>query len=99
MDQPLGMAVGNSLEVIEAIETLRGDGPDALTELSLVFGERMLVLGKVAEDPDAGARAARGRPLLRPGARRRSREWVEAQGGDPRVAEDTSLLPLSPAVS
>jgi len=94
MDQPLGMAVGNSLEVIEAIETLRGEGPEALTELSMVFGERMLVLGKRASTSEEAREMledaiASGRALAK------FQEWIAAQGGDSRVAEDTSLLPLA----
>lgn len=95
MDQPLGMAVGNALEVIEAVETLRGEGPAELTELCLVFGAKMLVLGRVAPDE----REARGmlREALDTGAAlTKFAEWVSAQGGDPRVAHDTSLLPRSP---
>jgi pyrimidine-nucleoside phosphorylase len=95
MDQPLGMAVGNSLEVIEAIDTLSGRGPEALTELCLVLGSRMLVLGKVAED-DAGGRAMLEDALQSGRALERFSQWIEAQGGDPRVAYDTSLLPVSP---
>lgn len=92
MESPLGMAVGNALEVAEAIATLSGSGPERLTELCLALGSRMLVMGKAAE----GERAARrlltdaissGRAL------ERFARWVEAQGGDPRVAENPALLP------
>jgi pyrimidine-nucleoside phosphorylase len=92
MDQPLGYAVGNALEVREAIETLKGHGPADLTELCLVLGAKMLVLGEVAEDE----RAARDM-LLDSVATGRAldtfRAWVAAQGGDPTVADDPSRLP------
>ena len=95
MDQPLGMAVGNSLEVIEAIETLSSHGPAALTELCMVLGARMLVLGKVAVD-DAAARGLLEDALSSGRALERFETWVEAQGGDPAVARDTRRLPISP---
>lgn len=94
MDQPLGMAVGNSLEVIEAIETLRGEGPAELTDLCLVFAAKMLVLGGVADDEEHG-RAVAERALADGSALRKFEQWVAAQGGDPRITTDTALLPLS----
>ena len=95
MSQPLGMAVGNSLEVIEAIDTLCGRGPAQLTELCLVFGSKMLVLGEVAAD-EAAARVLLQDAISSGRALERFRMWVEAQGGDPRVADDISLLSLAP---
>jgi pyrimidine-nucleoside phosphorylase len=95
MDQPLGMAVGNANEVVEAIETLRGEGPEALWDVCLTLGAQMLVLGDVATD-DAEARAALEDALTSGRALERFEAWVEAQGGDPRVASDTSLLQASP---
>ncbi|MCK8114109.1 thymidine phosphorylase [Anaerosoma tenue] len=94
MDQPLGRAVGNALEVREAIATLKGEGPADLTELCLVLGSRMLVLGGVAADERAG------RDLLLDSIATGSaldtfRAWVHAQGGDERVADDPSLLPAA----
>ena len=97
MDQPLGMAVGNALEVAEAIETLSGEGPQALTELCMEFGARMLVLGQRAADGHE-ARELLGEAISSGRALQRFREWVAAQGGDPRVADDLSLLPCSSAV-
>ncbi len=94
MDQPLGMAVGNALEVREAIETLRGEGPAALRELCLEFGSRMLVLAGRAADEHA-ARALLVEAIDSGTALAKFREWIEAQGGDPRIADDTSLLPSS----
>ena len=94
MDQPLGMAVGNALEVEEAVQTLSGTGPAALTELCLVFGAKMLVLGGKAADESA-ARVLLTEALASGAALDRFRRWVAAQGGDPRVADDTSLLPRS----
>lgn len=94
MDQPLGMAVGNSLEVAEAIDALRGEGPPALTELCLVLGAKMLVLAGRAGD-EAEARALLDAAIADGSALQRFREWVAAQGGDPRIAEDPSLLPRS----
>lgn len=93
MDQPLGRAVGNSLEVREAVLTLRGEGPADLTELCLVLGAKMLVLGGIAEDERVGRdllldSIASGQALTT------FRAWVNAQGGDERVADDLSLLPI-----
>ncbi len=95
MDQPLGMAVGNALEVEEAILTLRGEGPAELTEVCLAFGARMLVLGERATDED-DARAQLLDALSSGRALDRFRDWVSAQGGDARCADDLSVLPRSP---
>lgn len=92
MEQPLGMAVGNTLEVIEAIETLRGEGPEALTELCMVLGAKMLLLGKVTES-EPEARELLARAIESGAALDTFAKWVEAQGGDARIAHDTSLLP------
>jgi len=97
MDQPLGMAVGNALEVREAIETLRGQGPEQLTDLCLALGARMLVMGRVAGTVDEGL--DRCRAAIDDGsALQRFRMWIAAQGGDPRVADDLELLALSPCL-
>jgi pyrimidine-nucleoside phosphorylase len=92
MDQPLGMAVGNALEVREAIETLKGTGPAELTELCLAIGAKMLVLGKRAAS-EAQGRAALLEAIESGTALERFRSWVAAQGGDPRIADELSLLP------
>jgi len=92
MDQPLGMAVGNALEVAEAIQTLRGNGPAALTELCLTFGEKMLVLGDKADD-GVHARQLLTAAIESGAAIAKLAEWIAAQGGDARVARDLSLLP------
>jgi len=92
MDQPLGMAVGNALEVIEAIETLRSEGPVELSELCLALAGKMLVLGGVATNEGDGRLQAE-QALSSGAAIRVFERWVEAQGGDPRVATDVSLLP------
>lgn len=92
MNQPLGMAVGNSLEVVEAIETLRGEGPEALTELCLALAAKMLVLAQVASD-EAEGRMVASAALKDGSALETFRRWVAAQGGDARIADDTGLLP------
>ncbi len=94
MNQPLGMAVGNALEVREAIETLRGKGPEELTELCMALGAKMLVLGKVAADEPEG-RLRCEEAIADGSALAAFRRWVAAQGGDSRVADDVALLPLS----
>ncbi len=95
MDQPLGMAVGNALEVAEAIHTLRGQGSTALTELCLVFAAKMLLAaGLVADEASGRARALQS--LEDGSALAKFAQWVEVQGGDPRVAEDPTLLPQAP---
>jgi len=91
MDAPLGSAVGNAVEVREAIDVLRGGGPDDVRELTLLLGVEMLRLGGVAD-----ARVARARleaSLADGSALRRFAQLIEAQGGDPRVADDPSRLP------
>lgn len=92
MDQPLGRAVGNALEVCEAIRTLRGEGPKDLEALCLELGARMLRLAGAVRD-DAEGRRALEQSLREGRAFDAFVRWIEAQGGDPRVAEDTSLLP------
>jgi pyrimidine-nucleoside phosphorylase len=92
MNQPLGLKVGNSLEVQEAIETLKGQGPNDFTHLCEKLAARMLILALgPAAVHDARSRIA---SLLRSGkALQKFGEMIEAQGGDPRVTDDLSLLP------
>lgn len=92
MDQPLGRAVGNALEVEEAIATLRGEGPEDFTELCMTLGSYMLVAGGVAVD-ERQAREMLGRKIEDGSALKKLAEFVEAQGGDPQAVYDTSLLP------
>jgi pyrimidine-nucleoside phosphorylase len=92
MSQPLGMAIGNALEVTEAIRTLKGEGPLALTELCMALGARMLVLGGAAHDERAAVALLR-EAIAEGRAIAKFREWVAAQGGNPNVADDASLLP------
>ncbi len=92
MDQPLGNAVGNSLEVIEAIETLRGNGPDDITELSLTLAGYMVFCGGKADTPEEG-RALVEKALTSGAALEKMKEFVAGQGGDPGVLEDYSLFP------
>lgn len=91
MNQPLGQAVGNSLEVIEAIETLKGQGPADITELSLRLAGTMIYVGGKAssvEEGDAMAKDAleSGRGLDK------LRQFIAAQGGNPQVVDDYSLF-------
>ncbi len=92
MNQPLGRAIGNALEVKEAILTLQGQGPERLTEVCLQLSTEMLLLaGAAATASEARVKLERN---LRSGlALEKFKEWLAAQGGDPRVAEDVSLLP------
>ena len=92
MDQPLGCAVGNALEVAEAIATLRNEGPEDLMQECLALGSRMLVVAEVARDLDDG-RARLVRAVESGAACAKMREWLQAQGGDPRVVDDPTLLP------
>jgi len=95
MDAPLGLAVGNTLEVIESIETLKGNGPADLESLSVEFAARMLVLSKIERDVDAAT--ATVRKALESGAGlNKLRQIIDNQGGDPRVIDDYSRLPAAP---
>lgn len=94
MDQPLGSAVGNSLEVIEAIETLRGEGPSDFKEVVFALGAQMLVFaGKAAET--AEAKSLMESAIADGSALSKFAEFVRAQGGDAAAVYDTSLLPVA----
>jgi thymidine phosphorylase len=97
MEQPLGNAVGNALEVAEAIATLRGQGPTDLTELALVAATEMLVLGRRARDAKAARRRAEA-ALADGSGLARFRALVDAQGGDARMVDDPARLPHAPRV-
>ena len=97
MSQPLGRAVGNTLEVIEAVETLRGNGPPDFHEHCLVIAAEMLVLGALAATPEV-ARMILERELTEGRALHKMRDWVQAQGGDVRVLDDYSRMPQAPIV-
>jgi pyrimidine-nucleoside phosphorylase len=91
MEQPLGLAVGNALEVVESVETLRGNGPKDLEELSVELAAWMLHLA-TGESLDAAR--GRVREALRSGAGlAKLREVIALQGGEPAVCDDTSRLP------
>jgi pyrimidine-nucleoside phosphorylase len=92
MDAPLGRAVGNALEVVECVETLKGRGPKDLEELSLLLAARMVLLaGLAGSAAEAGARV---REALASGAGvEKWREIVAHQGGDPKTVDDYSRMP------
>ncbi len=89
MGQPLGRAVGNALEVREAIETLAGAGPPELEMLSLRLGREMV---RMAGHPEQDL----ARHLHDGSALRKFAQLIEAQGGDPRVTEAPDLMPVAP---
>jgi pyrimidine-nucleoside phosphorylase len=95
MNQPLGLAVGNALEVAEAIQTLRGTGPADLRELCLALGAQMVVLAGLARSA-ANARGMLEKLLDTGAARAKFAEMVAAQGGNRRVVDDPTLLPSAP---
>jgi pyrimidine-nucleoside phosphorylase len=95
MNQPLGELVGNAVEVREAVEALRGERPGRFLDLCLTLSGHLAALAGAAADPEEGRRAAER--ALRSGAGlERFRDFVAAQGGDPRVADDLSILPQAP---
>lgn len=97
MDEPLGTMAGNALEVKQAIEVLRGEGPEDLRGVTLALGAELLVLAGEASDPDAAQ--ARLVKLIASGAAwRKFRELVVAQGGDVRTIEDPERLPKADQV-
>jgi pyrimidine-nucleoside phosphorylase len=97
MDAPLGRAIGNSVEIIECLEALKGKGPIDLADVIVRFAARMVVMAGVESDHRAAMRRVEealhsGRALETFG------RMVEAQGGNPRIVDDYSLLPLAPDV-
>ena len=97
MNQPLGCAVGNALELREAIDTLQGKGPADFREHCLVVASHMLLLGKKAVDLEAAYRMAR--QALDSGlAWDKFRSLVAAQGGDVNVIDHPDLLPRAPII-
>ncbi|KSU86995.1 MULTISPECIES: pyrimidine-nucleoside phosphorylase [Priestia] len=92
MSQPLGFAVGNALEVKEAIDTLKGEGPEDLTELCLTLGSHMVMLAKKASSLEE-ARALLIEVIDNGQALATFKTFLEAQGGDASVVDDPSQLP------
>jgi thymidine phosphorylase len=95
MDHPLGRAVGNSLEVIEALETLKGKGPTDLETLAVDLAAHMIRLGGAAGSDAAATELVRA-ALTSGRALEKFRQLIERQGGDPRVVDDYSRLPSAP---
>ncbi|MFK7808433.1 MAG: pyrimidine-nucleoside phosphorylase [Saprospiraceae bacterium] len=94
MEQPLGFAVGNALEVKEAIETLQGNGPEDLTSLCLELGSQMLILAKAAKNQKEGVAILR--KLIKNGkAFRKFKTFVKSQSGDTTVIDNMKKLPKS----
>lgn len=97
MDQPLGMYIGNALEVEEAILVLSGKVEGPLKQVSLLLGSHMLVNAKIAADVDQAQRMLQQRIANGEGLKKLG-DMIEAQGGDRRVTEDLSRLPHAPNV-
>ena len=94
MDQPLGFAIGNALEVKEAIDTLKGNGPKDLEELVLEIGSQMVILGKKAKSVEEAKKLLREN-LTNGKALNKLKELVEAQGGDSSIIDNEELMPKS----
>lgn len=94
MSRPLGRTVGNALEVEEALEVLRGHGPTDTIELTIALGAQMLLLGGAASQVAMARQAIR--TVLESGAALQLfQKLIEAQGGDPRIVDDPSRLPIA----
>jgi len=98
MEQPLGDAVGNALEVAEAIATLQGHGPQDFLEHCLVVAAEMLLLGGKCVSAQEG-RAMLEQAMTSGLALRKFEEWIQAQGGDTRVVREPRLLPQARLVA
>jgi len=98
MDQPLGRAVGNALEVIEAVEMLRGRAPADYTEITMALTAEMLVLGGEAKD-EAEARTKLLESIKSGAALEQLKQIVSAQAGDPEAVEDYARLPTASATT
>jgi pyrimidine-nucleoside phosphorylase len=97
MSQPLGYAVGNALEVMEASQTLQNVGPTDLTRLSLELAARMIFIAKVTSSLDEARDVAQNK-LLDGSGYRKLKEVIEAQGGNPKVLDKFELLPNATGV-
>ncbi len=97
MNQPLGHAVGNALEVIEAIETLKGHGPADFVEHCFGVAEQLLLLADAAKD-ESDAYAKLQAALTDGRALQKFGDWIEGQGGTRRVVDDYSILPRAAIV-
>jgi pyrimidine-nucleoside phosphorylase len=95
MDAPLGTSVGNSLEIVECIETLKGNGVPDLVDVVLALASRMVVLAGVAAESSA-ARQRVESALSSGRALETFQRMIAAHGGNPRVVDDYSLLPSAP---
>jgi pyrimidine-nucleoside phosphorylase len=98
MNQPLGQAVGNALETLEALDTLRGNGPTDFYEHCVAIAQQMLVLGECAPDQQT-ARTMLQDALESGRALDKAFEWISAQGGDVSVLEGEGGLRTAPVVS
>lgn len=94
MESPLGCAVGNALEVKEAIACLKGEGPNDLMEVTFALTAEMLCLGGQCPDRETAC-ACLETAIADGSALQAFKELVDAQGGDSRVADDVSLLPIA----
>jgi pyrimidine-nucleoside phosphorylase/thymidine phosphorylase len=92
MNQPLGYAIGNALEVMEVSQTLQNSGPADLTRLSLELAARMIYLGKITKTLDEAREVAQAR-LLDGSGYRKLKDVIAAQGGNPQVLDRFELLP------
>jgi pyrimidine-nucleoside phosphorylase len=92
MNQPLGYAIGNALEIMEASQTLQNAGPTDLTKLSLELAARMIFLGKKASSLEE-ARAIALNHLVDGSAYKKFKQAVQAQGGNPQALDKFELLP------
>ncbi|MEO8663640.1 MAG: thymidine phosphorylase, partial [Bryobacteraceae bacterium] len=97
MNQPLGYAIGNALEVMEVSQTLQNIGPTDLTRISLELAARMIYLGKIAKTLDE-AREIAQKKLLDLSGYRKFKEVIQAQGGNPQVLDRFDLLPNATGV-
>jgi thymidine phosphorylase len=94
MEQPLGNAIGNALEVREAIETLNGKGPADLLDLCIYLGTQMLLLAKAVKKETEGKKKLQ-RLIANGKAFEKFKEFIAAQGGDAGLAEKPDLLPMA----